>query len=59
MTEDEKGSTRFEMRAPKIWLSRLDDWRRAQPDIPPRAEAIRRLVDIGLAASDESAASPN
>ena len=26
----------------------LDDWRRLQYDIPGRAEAIRRLVEIGL-----------
>jgi hypothetical protein len=26
----------------------LDDWRRAQQDLPPRAEAIRRLVALGL-----------
>lgn len=36
------------MRAPKVWLKRVDDWRRKQPDIPPRAEAIRRLVEKGL-----------
>jgi hypothetical protein len=41
-------STRFEMRAPVEWLKRLDDWRRQQSDIPPRAEAIRRLVDQSL-----------
>jgi hypothetical protein len=28
----------------------LDDWRRKQPDLPSRAEAIRRLVEIGLKA---------
>jgi hypothetical protein len=26
----------------------LDDWRRKQPDLPNRPEAIRRLVDLGL-----------
>jgi hypothetical protein len=26
----------------------LDDWRRKQDDLPGRAEAIRRLVDLGL-----------
>jgi hypothetical protein len=26
----------------------LDDWRRAQDDLPGRPEAIRRLVDLGL-----------
>jgi len=48
MRDEEAGSTRFEMRAPKSWLSRVDEWRRHQPDLPPRAEAIRRLVDEAL-----------
>lgn len=26
----------------------VDDWRRKQPDLPGRPEAIRRLVEIGL-----------
>lgn len=28
----------------------LDDWRREQPDLPSRAEAIRRLVEKALKA---------
>jgi hypothetical protein len=28
----------------------LDDWRRAQDDLPGRPEAIRRLVELGLKA---------
>ncbi len=38
----------FQMRASENFLARIDDWRRAQPDIPGRAEAIRRLVEIAL-----------
>jgi hypothetical protein len=38
----------FQMRASADFLARIDDWRRAQPDIPGRAEAIRRLVEIAL-----------
>jgi metal-responsive CopG/Arc/MetJ family transcriptional regulator len=30
-------------------LKRLDDWRRKQPDLPGRPEAIRRIVDQELA----------
>jgi hypothetical protein len=26
----------------------LDEWRRQQPDLPTRAEAIRRLTEMGL-----------
>lgn len=29
------------------FLKMIDEWRRAEPDIPPRAEAIRRLVHRG------------
>ena len=32
-------------------LARVDAWRRLQPDLPPRAEAIRRLVEQALAAT--------
>ena len=38
----------FQMRASDEWLAKIDDWRRQQPDLPSRAEAIRRLVDLGL-----------
>jgi hypothetical protein len=31
-------------------LAAIDDWRREQPDLPSQAQAIRRLVEIGLAA---------
>lgn len=44
-----KKEARLEMRVDETWLKRIDDWRRAQPDeIPSRAEALRRLTDIGL-----------
>jgi hypothetical protein len=35
-------------------IVRLDNWRRVQADIPGRAEAVRRLVDIGLKAKQTS-----
>lgn len=31
----------------------LDDWRRLQPDLPSRAEAIRRLVEQSLQAKSK------
>jgi hypothetical protein len=40
----------FQMRASDEWWRGVDDWRRLQPDMPTRAEAIRRLVAIGLKA---------
>ena len=48
MAKEDGASTRFEMRASPAWLKALDEWRRAQPDLPGRAEAIRRLVEKGL-----------
>jgi len=47
---DEK-TERFEMRVPTSFLAAIDQWRRKQPDLPARAEAIRRLVELGLAGS--------
>lgn len=43
----------FQMRASDDWLAKIDDWRRTQPDIPPRAEAIRRLVAQALEAGSK------
>lgn len=34
------------MRVSDEFLQTVDDWREKQPDNPPRAEAIRRMVDI-------------
>lgn len=36
-------------------LQAVDEWRRRQPDIPNRAEAIRRLLEqaLGLSSDDE------
>ena len=36
------------MRLSGEFLERLDDWRRKQPDLPSRAEAIRRLTTAML-----------
>ena len=38
----------FQMRVSDAFLDTLDGWRREQPDIPSRAEAVRRLVDQAL-----------
>ncbi len=40
----------FQMRASAEFLRRVDDWRREQADLPSRAEAIRRLIQLGLQA---------
>jgi hypothetical protein len=50
-------SERLEMRVDETFLEKVDDWRRKEPDIPPRAEAVRRLVELGL--SYDPALRPN
>jgi len=42
-------SERFELRLDEDILARVDKWRSEQPDLPSRAEAMRRLVEAGLA----------
>jgi len=39
-------------------VTRIDDWRRNQPSLPSRSEAIRRLVEMGLTSSGPSRLSP-
>jgi hypothetical protein len=46
-TDDPKDAT-LQMRVSKAFLKSIDDWRRRQPDLPSRAAAIRRLVELGL-----------
>jgi hypothetical protein len=36
-------------------LAALDDWRRAQPDLPTRPEAIRRLIEMGIGGGEKPA----
>jgi uncharacterized protein len=51
---------RFEMRLEELTLERVDAWRAEQVDLPSRSEAIRRLVELGLARdSRESSGSPS
>lgn len=40
---------RFEMRIDSDLLDRLDQWRQGEDDTPSRAEAVRRLIEAGLA----------
>jgi hypothetical protein len=36
------------MRVSEQFLRTVDDWRRSQTDLPSRAEAIRRLVELAI-----------
>jgi len=42
---------RFEMRLGQSVLEEVDSWRARQSDLPSRSEAVRRLVEAGLAES--------
>jgi metal-responsive CopG/Arc/MetJ family transcriptional regulator len=42
-------SKRLEIRADQEFLKKLDEWRRKQPDLPNRAEALRRAADQAFA----------
>jgi uncharacterized protein YfbU (UPF0304 family) len=46
-------SERFEMRLAQSVIEELDAWRSRQSDLPSRSEAVRRLMEQGLAASTE------
>jgi hypothetical protein len=46
--ETDDPSRTFQMRVRKSFMDKIDAWRRHQDDLPPVAEAIRRLVEIAL-----------
>ena len=46
---------RFEMRMDRETLENVDTWRADQPNLPSRSEAVRRLIDAGLAESRKRA----
>ena len=48
-------SERFELRIDEEQLSKVDTWANDQSDHPTRAEAVRRLVNIGLSAGSNRA----
>ena len=39
-----------QLRLTDLQAASIDDWRRLQPDLPSRSEAIRRLVEEALKA---------
>lgn len=44
---------RLNMRISPELVAAVDAWRRAQPDIPARATAIKRLVTLGLKSGEK------
>lgn len=51
--DQDRKPTRFELRLPASMADAIDQWRRVQPDLPSRAEAARRLIEIALEAAQE------
>jgi hypothetical protein len=45
----ERHSTRVHLMMSASELRAIGQWRRPQPDLPTRAAAIRRLIQLGLA----------
>jgi hypothetical protein len=45
---DEKKDQRIPVMMSTDEVAAIDDWRRHNPDLPSRSEAIRRLVGLGL-----------
>jgi len=46
---EESGDRQFHLTLASEMMKRVDEWRREQPDIPNQSEAMRRLIEIGLA----------
>ena len=44
----------FQMRVSESFLRMVDNWRRGQIDVPSRAEAIRRMVELAVSAEKKS-----
>jgi hypothetical protein len=48
-------SERFEMRISPELLEATDAWAKAQPDKPPRAAAVKRLIAVALELDEKRA----
>jgi hypothetical protein len=49
---------RVEIRLSPSLVAAIDEWRRQVSDLPPRAEAVVRLIEIGLEAKAKRKAKP-
>jgi hypothetical protein len=52
--DDEPKDVRVPFMTTATQVASVDEWRRSQKDMPPRAEAIRRLIEAGLAAQPKT-----
>jgi len=51
----EKHSVRVDLMMMASEVQAIEEWRRQEQDLPTRAEAIRRLIQLGLAATARKA----
>lgn len=51
--DKDSDTERFQLVAPTSWFERIEEWRRKQPKIPSKSEAIRLLVEKALAAKND------
>jgi len=58
MARDVKHSETKLIRMSPELLARIMEWRRALPDLPSEAEAIRRLIEAGLRAESSAQSLP-
>jgi hypothetical protein len=49
---------RIEVRLSPSQIAAVEDWRRHQPEIPPRAVAIVQLMEIGIEAEKKAKPRP-
>ncbi len=53
--DDESPTERVQLVTTAAWMARVEEWRRKQPKIPSKSEAIRMLVDQALAQGPRNA----
>jgi hypothetical protein len=49
---------RIEIRLSPSQIAAVEEWRRRQPEIPPRAVAIVQLMEIGIESTAKAAGKP-
>jgi hypothetical protein len=51
--DTDSATERVQLVTTAAWMERLEEWRRKQPRIPSKSEAIRMLVEKALEAEGE------
>jgi hypothetical protein len=58
MADKRTARTAIHTRVETLLVQRVDDWRRLQPEIPPRSKAICELLELALRAEDRRQPKP-